>query len=159
VRYRTRTNRRTAEPTVTYCFRIRFRLGTTSRIESEADELLLVPADQGAERVVLRPRDGLRLRDATELVLRGEGYGNREEAEEAASRWGARLRVAFAQLRIGADFGLRAPHSAFTPPKSGSASAACAKRTSIQTARTTTRLSGRSMTRTSRVDSSATPMV
>jgi hypothetical protein len=100
---------------VTYCFRIRFRLGTSSRIQSATDELVFVSGGDGGERVVLRPRDGIPLREAAEIVLRGAGYGTREEAEEAASRWGDRLRLAFAQLRLGADFGLRAPRSAFTP--------------------------------------------
>lgn len=112
-------NRARAEGTpdsagVTYCFRTRFRLGPWSRIQAATDELVFVAGRDGGEHVVLRPRNGVPLSEATELVLRGAGYGTRDDAEEAAIRWGKRLRLAFAQLRLGADFGLRAPQSAFT---------------------------------------------
>ena len=67
----------------------------------------------GIGRVVLlaRSESPMPLSQAEEIVLRGEGYESEVEAEEAASRWVAGLRVALAGSLIGADFGRRGPAS------------------------------------------------
>jgi hypothetical protein len=92
---------------LSYCFRVRFRLGRT-RIQSEALELGL--AEEGGGRIFLRATsEATPLSDADQIALRGEGYATREDAQETAERWVPRLQVAFARLRLGADFGLRSP--------------------------------------------------
>jgi len=99
-----------------YCFRIRFVLGLHVRIQTTATELLLRSGESDGEHVVIRPRNQEeKLGEAVDLVVRGGTYETAEQAEEAATRWEARLRVAFAELRIGADFGRRAPTGGFTP--------------------------------------------
>jgi len=100
-----------------YCFRIRLRLGPRSRVGTQADELVFADGADGGERVVLRSHGypGSPMNDAAQLVLRGDGYATEKDAEEAASRWSAWLRLAFAGSLIGADFGgLLAPRMHFT---------------------------------------------
>jgi hypothetical protein len=98
---------------VSFCFRIRFSIGERVGLETSADELVLASGD--VERVILRPCvEGVALRDADWLCVRGQGYATREKAEEAAAEWATRLRLAFALLRIGADFGVRAPKGFLT---------------------------------------------
>ena len=97
---------------MSYCFRIKLRVGDRVGFETSDDELELANGD---ERVILRPSaDGVHLRDADWLSVRGESYETPEQAEEAAAKWATRLRLAFSLLRMGADFGLRAPHGSFT---------------------------------------------
>ena len=98
-----------------YTFRVRFKLGSRVRIQSDANELTLADEAAGRESVRLRPRDrDVEFGDADELVLTGEPYEGEEAAEEAARRWVARLQSTFARLNIGADFGGRAPTSVVT---------------------------------------------
>ena len=112
----------TVGPSPAYClrsmshtFRVRFKLGRRVRIQSDADELSLADEAEDRESVRLRPRDrDVGFRDADELVMTGEPYEGEEAAEEAALRWVARLQSAFARLKIGADFGGRAPKGGFT---------------------------------------------
>ena len=100
-----------------YCFRARLRLDPRNRINVDADELVLADDVAGIGRVVLlaRSESPMPLSQAEELVLRGEGYESEVEAEEAASRWVAGLRVALAASLIGADFGRRGPAQHITP--------------------------------------------
>lgn len=96
-----------------YCFRIKLRIGHRVGFETSDDELELASCD--GERVTLRPSaDGVHLRDTEWLSVRGESYETREQAQEAAAIWGTRLRLAFSLLRMGADFGLRAPRGGLT---------------------------------------------
>src|SRR5829696_5061544 len=69
---------------MSYTFRVRFKLGRRVRIQSDADELTL--ADDAVEResVRLRPRDrDVGFGDADELVMTGKRYEGEEAAEEA----------------------------------------------------------------------------
>jgi len=54
------------------------------------------------------------LSEARSVVLRGSGYETQDEAMVAGQLWRSRLMRAFATIRIGADFGDRAPKGAFT---------------------------------------------
>jgi hypothetical protein len=100
-----------------YCFRARLRVDPRNRINVDADELVLADDVAGSRRVALlaRSESPMPLSQADELVLRGEGYESEVEAEEAASRWVAGLRVALAGSLIGADFGRRGPAQRITP--------------------------------------------
>jgi hypothetical protein len=101
--------------TVSFCFRIRFSVGERVGLETSADELVLASRGGDGERVILRScAEGVALRDADWLCVRGQGYETREKGEEAAAEWATRLRLAFSLLRIGADFGRRAPQSFVT---------------------------------------------
>lgn len=54
------------------------------------------------------------LSEARSINLRGSGYSSEDEAIAAGEVWRARLMRAFAGIRVGADFGDRAPQGAFT---------------------------------------------
>lgn len=89
---------------MSYCFRVRFRLSRV-RIHSDAEELLL--HKDGDERVLLQPTTNVALQHAELLALRGERYATEVDARHEGERWASRLRVGFARLGIGADFGER----------------------------------------------------
>jgi len=100
---------------VSYCFRIKFRVGNSVHLATTAEELELANASEHGERVVLRSSvPDLHIGDAEWLSLRGQSYGSAEDAEAAAVRWATGLRLAFSVLRLGADFGLRAPRGVVT---------------------------------------------
>ena len=79
---------------MSYCFRIRFRIGDRVGMETSAEELELASGGDGGERVTLRSSvEGVDLRDADWLSVRGQSYATREEAEAAAAKWATRLRL------------------------------------------------------------------
>ena len=55
------------------------------------------------------------LRDAREFAIEGRAYGSEAEANQAGTRWLGTLQRAFAYVRIGADFGARAPSGFIFP--------------------------------------------
>ena len=96
------------------CFRIRFRLGRGMAIASSADRLILDDPVEGKE-ISLKPTgEGVLLSDTSDLVLLGRPFDTEDEAAEAARRWKGILQKSFCRVNIGADFGERAPESAFT---------------------------------------------
>jgi hypothetical protein len=98
-----------------YCFRIRFRVADRVHLATTVEKLVLADGGEDGERVILRAcEEGSALGDAEWLGLRGQRYRSFEEAEHAAALWATRLRLAFSVLRLGADFGLRAPRGGFT---------------------------------------------
>ena len=97
-----------------YCFRIRFRLGDHVKIQSSHLEGTFAEPDSDAQ-VALHGTDKTKpIEDARVLVLRGTGYPTDATAQEAAARWLCFLQSAFARFGVGADFGDRAPQSAFS---------------------------------------------
>jgi hypothetical protein len=92
------------------CFRVRFRLGDTARIHSDATELSLPTPSGSPEDVTIRPCDsGVMIRDAPELLLIGKGYASEAEARKAGIRWREVTQRTFGSCWIGADFGDREP--------------------------------------------------
>ena len=57
--------------------------------------------------------EGIPIKEAHKLVLRGDGYASEEEALNAGLHCQDALSLTFARLRIGADFGGRVPKSGF----------------------------------------------
>jgi hypothetical protein len=99
-----------------YCFRIRFRLGEHVAIRSDDTEWVLTDPALPNEVIRLRPTPDPvgSIGAARELSLFGSGYSSKAGAQAAAERWRDVLHAAFARFAIGADFGERAPGSAFT---------------------------------------------
>jgi hypothetical protein len=64
--------------------------------------------DEGKRRVWLKSGrvDGQRLRDATNLVVRGEGYATEDEAARDGERWRDVISRALARVHLAADFGI-----------------------------------------------------
>ncbi len=100
---------------ISFCFRVRFKLGDGVKLESPNSEIVLTDDRDLPELVTLKPwGNALTLGDARQLVLRGEGYESEQHALESADWWNARLQAALARCNIGADFGARAPQGVFT---------------------------------------------
>jgi hypothetical protein len=101
---------------MSYCFRIRFKLGEHVSIRTDDTEWVLTDPSVTNERVVLRstPDPPVSIGDARQLSLFGSGYATEPEGYAAAERWRDVLNAAFARFGLGADFGERAPGFAFT---------------------------------------------
>ena len=97
---------------MTYCFRLRFKLGAWEQIVSD-DQSWTLTSEEDGEHVTLFA-GAERLRDAKALVVQGREYDDEETALEAGRRWRARISVAFARVGLGADFGDRTPSGAYT---------------------------------------------
>ncbi|KOU53610.1 hypothetical protein ADK54_03975 [Streptomyces sp. WM6378] len=97
-----------------YCFRLPFVMPSRTLLGLTESQFLL--GDEGARRVWLKPigDDGQRLCDATNLVLRGEGYTTQDEAAREGERWRDVISRAFARVHLAADFGDRQPGGALT---------------------------------------------
>jgi hypothetical protein len=72
--------------------------------------------DEGERRVWLKSSgvDGQRLCDASNLVVRGEGYATENEAAQEGERWRDVISRAFARVHLAVDFGDRKPFGTLT---------------------------------------------
>jgi hypothetical protein len=96
-----------------YEFRTRAILGTTVKIESQQTELEVF--DSGGVRVVVKAAEPeTLLTDSRSVVIRGTGFDSAEDASHAGEQWRGHVIVAFACLRIGADFRERRPTGAMS---------------------------------------------
>lgn len=103
---------------MTWCFRVRADIRETSRLGCADAEWVIEDRGPGQQVKLVSQTPGSRepgpLSEARSVILWGSGYGSEDEATAAGLLWRSRLMRAFATVRIGADFGDRAPHSAFT---------------------------------------------
>jgi hypothetical protein len=98
---------------VTWCFRLRGDLGTTTKLELERAEWVL--RDKPDERVVLQAADGAAtLAAARRVQLRGSRYSSEAGAAAAGERWWDWLTLLLACVNVGVDFGTRAPQGGVT---------------------------------------------
>lgn len=90
-------------------FRLPFTMSSRALLGLPDQELIL--ESDGTRTVLLRSTADARrqLRDATTLVVLGEGYSTKEEADIAGNRWRDAVSRAFARLHLAADFGDRKP--------------------------------------------------
>jgi hypothetical protein len=103
---------------MTWRFRVRADIRETSKLDCASPEWVIEDGGPG-QQVKLVTRDPrspnpVPLSEARSITLRGSGYNSEDEAMAAGQLWRARLMRAFATVRIGADFGDRAPQGAFT---------------------------------------------
>jgi hypothetical protein len=111
---------RVEENAVSYTFRIRFNRALATTILTDAPEIQLLAPESGVS-LALRATSGKSLQDDERWALVGEGYKSERDAREAGSRIQDILVLTLAKLRIGANFGNRAPihgqyiKSEFTP--------------------------------------------
>ena len=93
---------------MTWCFRLRGDLATTTKLELEQAEWVL--RDQPDERVALQAADGAAtLTAARRVQLRGSRYSSEAGAGAAGERWWDWLTLLLACVNVGVDFGMRAP--------------------------------------------------
>jgi len=98
---------------MSYSFRIRFHLPDTERIGINESELI-IGNYLGSDIVLKSKQADTPISNSQTLILRGDNYTSAEEAWNAGLHCKDVLMLAFAQKHIGADFGDRAPLSAFT---------------------------------------------
>ena len=94
-----------------WCFRVRFSIAPSSAISISAASAMFELANVGP--ITMRSYSvGEPIAEANDLLLTGSGYPSRDVAAHAAQRTMGYFQTAFARLRIGADFGVRAPAGA-----------------------------------------------
>lgn len=93
---------------MSFCLRIRFTLGPSLQISSEASELSIPDPIDGKDARLKGEREKS-ISDSKHLSLTVMPFATGGEAEAGADRWVDALKTAFAQVLIGADFGDRAP--------------------------------------------------
>jgi len=99
---------------VNYSFRIRFNRSPTDTIELNVHELeIQLPNNLGMLRLRAQG-ENLTIRDSDKLTVVAENYGSIDEAKIAGGAMQNALMVALARIRVGADFGYRAPSSVIT---------------------------------------------
>ena len=99
---------------MSYSFRIWFKLPEALRIGIDSDKWLLTPINSRPEIALSSKQQGSPIAGIKELVLRGDGYSSEEEAHTEGEQLRDVLILALARLRIGADFGDRAPKGYMT---------------------------------------------
>lgn len=93
---------------MSYDFRVRGTFGSSTRIEADAHELVLL--DASPVRVTLRASGTeVALKDSHVFSVRGTGFASRDEAREQGEAWQDYVMIGFASQSIGADFGVRVP--------------------------------------------------
>jgi hypothetical protein len=97
-----------------FCFRLPFTMSRTSLLGITDSRLDLL--DHAGLRVWLTStrNEPEPISEATELVVRGEGYETVEDAAHAGEHWRDVLSRAFARVHVAADFGDRKPFGTLT---------------------------------------------
>lgn len=97
-----------------YSFRIRLKLPDNLRIGINSDRWFLTPENSKPEIALRSKKDGLPISESEKLIIIGNGYNSENEAYTAGEEVRDAITLAFARLRIGADFGDRAPRGVVT---------------------------------------------
>lgn len=98
---------------MSFSFRIRFHLADGHRLGIDSSELI-VGSYLGSDIILKSNQANIPISNSHTLILRGDNYTSAEEAWNAGLHCKDVLILAFAQNQVGADFGDRAPLSAFT---------------------------------------------
>lgn len=97
-----------------HCFRLPFAMPRQTQLGLSESQFLL--GSEGEQQVWLKPFGDAdqRLCDATDFVVRGEGYTTQDEAARDGERWRDVITRAFARVHLAADFGDRQPVNMLT---------------------------------------------
>jgi len=98
----------------TYSFRLRFNRSPTDTVNIDAPRWEWRLGNQLPTLLLCAHKQETSIKDSQVLVFKSDGWPSQEEAERASGRYSDALMLTLARLRIGADFGNRAPKSAFT---------------------------------------------
>lgn len=96
---------------LSYSFRIRFNRAQIKTIQLDASKLVVPVVDERLSIALLARNEDLSIRESDRLALFGSGYESVDEADLAGRQIQNALIVALARVRVGADFGHRAPKS------------------------------------------------
>jgi hypothetical protein len=98
----------------TYSFRVRFHRSPVDTVNIDSPRWEWRLGNQLPTLLLCAHKPDTTIKDSEALVFKSEGWPSQEEAESASDRYSNALMLTLARLRIGADFGDRAPKSAFT---------------------------------------------
>ena len=99
-----------------FSFRVRFNRSPANTINIDASRWELQSVGAGPAIVLCCHPEETAVKDSTIWVFKSEGWPSEDLAAEAANKYISALLVTLARLRIGADFGSRAPKSGFFLP-------------------------------------------
>jgi hypothetical protein len=97
-----------------YNFRIRVNRSDRNFINSDQQEIKISASYVAFPLFLKAAVQGKSIKEAEQLVLLGEGFDSKSVAREEGQRFEDVFMIALAKGRIGADFGQRAPKSAFS---------------------------------------------
>ena len=96
-----------------YTFRIRVVVPSRLSINSSEKEIELT-SEEKRDVFLKSAETDKSISEAKSLVITSSGYRSAEAAQQDAERWQDILKISFSRLKIGIDFGDRAPISIFT---------------------------------------------
>lgn len=97
-----------------YTFRVRVNRSPTDTIECQESEIHLPTGGLCRSLRLQNKKSDESIKSATHLELTGDGFVTESEAAVSGRRIEVAFMVALARVRVGADFGLRAPKSLVT---------------------------------------------
>lgn len=96
-----------------YSFRIRFTRSPSDTVNIESSALEFLPPDTENPIVLCSYDSKIKIKESQDLVLKSSGWSSEQEAVRAGKRYQDALMLTLARLRVGADFGNRAPKAGF----------------------------------------------
>ena len=97
-----------------FSFRIRFVRSPRHTLNIESTQLELNVKGSPSPIILCSKSEGKAIQESNELILKGSGWASEDEAENAGKKYTDALVFSLACLRVGADFGVRAPKSVIT---------------------------------------------
>lgn len=98
-----------------FSFRVRFHRSPVDTIIISASKWEWNIGEDSPALLLCSHKQEEALKDSKTWVFKSEGWASEEEASQAGKRYVDALALTLVRLRIGANFGNRAPKSAFTP--------------------------------------------
>lgn len=97
-----------------FSFRVRFLRSPTDTVNIDAPRWEWSIGEDLPSLVLCSHQQEDVIKDSKTLVFKSEGWPSEEDAAQASGKYVPALMLTLARLRVGADFGSRAPNSAFT---------------------------------------------
>lgn len=97
-----------------FSFRVRFLRSPTDTINIDASRWEWPIGEDIPSLILCSYQQNETIKDSKTLIFKSEGWPSQEAAAQAAGKYVPALMFTLARLRVGADFGNRAPSSAFT---------------------------------------------
>jgi hypothetical protein len=97
-----------------YSFRVRFYRSPTDSINIEAPRWEWSLGDKCPSLILCSHNEETPIKDAEQLIFKSDGWPSESDAANAATKYTDALTLTLAKLRVGADFGNRAPKSFFS---------------------------------------------
>ena len=97
-----------------FSFRVRLIKSPHTTLNIDSHSWALQLSDKRASVVLSARMPDITIQESPELVLRGDGWKSEQEASNEAERYKQALMLSLARVRVGREFGARAPKGGFT---------------------------------------------